>query len=514
MEEALRIVQSLASKPAAPPRVGAIEVALLRRAGKAQDAQARLRLWLQKDPADELLRVERIFNTTTDEPALWSLLAADPERVLTLADQYRQMGAYDDALKLLEHHYTAQPANQRAPGAVLPQDYPLVAYYRGYFKSKMGQDPKADFAIAAKLSTLYVFPHRQAEYQILRTALQQNENDAAAHDLLGYLYFDSNSPNEAIAEWKRALALNKNLPALHRNLGMALLDYAKDPTAAFSVLQDGVHFAPNDPEVRSAFERANKLVPTAPTRTATAAAPPPESSPSSPPSRPAEAKTISSRPVSTIEAPKGDIATLALLRSVSDPFWSESQFNPANFPKDKQPDAVRRSYVEVQLRVLLRKASDGNCSQALAGIDELGEMRESLPFTYSKFAGFMKESHFQYWVGVLENMCGSEKAAKKRWSKVSKSAVPPDSPDFVFAYLAAKRLGDPDATQRISAALDQVKITSPDATPPALLFARGALLMAQGKGDEGADFLQKATRSKDPLIQYLSLATLAEASVK
>jgi tetratricopeptide (TPR) repeat protein len=164
---------------------------------------------LQKDPADELLRVERIFNTTTDEPALWSLLAADPERVLTLADQYRQMGAYDDALKLLEHHYTAQPANQRAPGAVLPQDYPLVAYYRGYFKSKMGQDPKADFAIAAKLSTLYVFPHRQAEYQILRTALQQNENDAAAHDLLGYLYFDSNSPNEAIAEWKRALALNK-----------------------------------------------------------------------------------------------------------------------------------------------------------------------------------------------------------------------------------------------------------------------------------------------------------------
>jgi len=175
---------------------------------------------------------------------------------------------------------------------------------------------------------------------------------------------------------------------------------------------------------------------------------------------------------------------------------------------------VRRSYVEVQLRVLLRKASDGNCSQALAGIDELGEMRESLHFTYSKFAGFMKESHFQYWVGVLENMCGSEKAAKKRWSKVSKSAVPPDSPDFVFAYLAAKRLGDPDATQRISAALDQVKITSPDATPPALLFARGALLMAQGKGDEGADFLQKATRSKDPLIQYLSLATLAEASVK
>ena len=510
LEEATRIVHSLAAKTNAPPRVGALEVALLRRAGKTQEAQTRLRFWLLKDPADALLRVERIFNTSTDEPALWSLLAGDPERVLALADQYRQIGAYDDALKLLEHHYAEQPVNQRSPGASLPQDYPLVAYYRGYFKKKLGQDPKPDFDIAAKQSTLYVFPHREIEYRILKAALEQNENDATAHDLLGDLYFDSNRATKAMAEWQHALAFNKNLPALHRNLGLALLDYAKDPAAALRVLQEGVMMAPNDGELAHAFERANKLA----GATSPSAAAQPAISPNSPPPNGADVKQVLAEVTTTAMAPKGDLATIALLRSVSDAYWSNNQFISENFPKDKQPDSVRQAYLEVQLRLLITAASDGHCKDAMAHLPDLGEMNDSLPFTFSKFAGFMKQSHFQYYIGVLENKCGSDKAAQKRWSKVSKTAEPSNSPDFVFPYLAAKRLGEPDAVQRIAAALDQVKIASPDQAAPAVLFCRGALLVAYGNAEQGTDFLRKAAQSNDTFIQYLSLAVLADGPGK
>ncbi len=217
--DATRTIQTLAAATGAPVRIGALEVALLRRTGKADEAKKRLAFWLEQDPADDMLRVEASLLGGADDASLWNHLGADPERLLNVAEQYRELGAWDDAVKILDRQYAAVPANEMEPGTLLPQDNPLVVYYRGYCRLKLGQDPKPDFKLASALSTLYVFPHREIYYRIFQAAILQNFGDPVAHALLGDLYFDSLRADEAIAEWRRALALKNDLPALHRNLG-------------------------------------------------------------------------------------------------------------------------------------------------------------------------------------------------------------------------------------------------------------------------------------------------------
>ena len=103
-------------------RAGGIEVALLRRNGRTQEAKARLRHWLSEDPADSLLRHEGVLLGAAD-PSLWPHLASDPERVLALAADYMALGLWGDARALLARSYPAQ-GGVSEPGAVLPQDYP------------------------------------------------------------------------------------------------------------------------------------------------------------------------------------------------------------------------------------------------------------------------------------------------------------------------------------------------------------------------------------------------------
>ena len=153
-----QVGRALAESPAMV-RAGAMEVALLRRAGQTEKANHRLAHWAALDPTSAQLRYERV-RLGAAEPALWKHLAADPYRVLDLAIDYLEIGSYKDALDLLSRQYPAFDAATAEPGAVLPQQHPLIAYYRGYCREKLGESGAADFAAAAKLSTRYVFPNR------------------------------------------------------------------------------------------------------------------------------------------------------------------------------------------------------------------------------------------------------------------------------------------------------------------------------------------------------------------
>jgi len=325
-----------------------------------------------------------------------------------------------------------------------------------------------------------------------------------AHNLLGDLYFDSYRPTEAIAEWIKALALKPELPALHRNLGRALLESAHDPQAAVPVLLEGQRLAPKDSEIAWLLSQIKVPI--------SAAAPATKATPAAVPAAATGTlgASVGGTGAALIAIPKGNIAETALLRSVTDAEWAAGQFTPTAFPKEKQPDNVRQAYIEVQLQRLLAQARGGDCPEALAGLDNLGQADEALPFTFSKFSGFIKQAHFQYYMGVVESTCGAMKAARKRWDRVSKSSEPANPLDSVFAYLAAKRLGESDAGVRIEAALAEAnKKTAPEAQ---LSFVQGGLLVAAGKAAEGNALLEKSAENGEPLVQYMSLSLLAEAA--
>src|SRR5450432_1347718 len=63
-------------------------------------------------------------------------------------------------------HLSGRYGLQTEPGAVLPQNYPLVAYYRGYARMRLGQAPNEDFRKASEQSTLYVL---RAGFEVLET---------------------------------------------------------------------------------------------------------------------------------------------------------------------------------------------------------------------------------------------------------------------------------------------------------------------------------------------------------
>lgn len=174
------------------------------------------------------------------DPALIRFLAADPYRVLEIASQYMRLGLYGLALEVLARDYPAVPLDQTEPGAVLPQQHPLVGYYRGYCREKLGESGTADYAAAGKLSTLYVFPNRAEDLEVLRAAIHTNADDATAHYLLGTQYFSRGRTDDALAEWKTARRLNSKIPVLDANVGRVLLRVRHDAAGALDAFRAGL----------------------------------------------------------------------------------------------------------------------------------------------------------------------------------------------------------------------------------------------------------------------------------
>ncbi len=137
------------------------------------------------------------------------------------------------------------------------------------------------------------------------------------------------------------------------------------------------------------------------------------------PATPAEIVASPQKPIFAGDlAGTANLAGTAMVRSLSDPNGAMAQFNPNAFPKDKQPASVKQAYVEVQLQRLLSMARHGQCAEAVPALEDIGQMDQSLPFTYTKFNAFIKRSHFQYYMG-MEKASAARRKRRKRGGRES-----------------------------------------------------------------------------------------------
>ena len=213
---------------------------VLRRLGRADEAEALAHKTLEMDPLDWWAR------WLCGEKA-----TCDAQTMLDLAQDFARAGLYSDAIALLKDY---RPATRDLPDQSLGAG-PLLLYTVARLHSKMGDDAAATATRikAADEAPDYCFPARLEEIEILSSAIAANPRDARAPYYLGNLYYDRKRYGEAIRLWERSAKLDPSYSVVWRNLGIAYFNIRKSSAKAMRAYDKA--FATNRADARLLFER-------------------------------------------------------------------------------------------------------------------------------------------------------------------------------------------------------------------------------------------------------------------
>jgi tetratricopeptide (TPR) repeat protein len=488
-----RVQEALAVDPQAV-RLGALEVALLRRAGRGDEARRRLAHWRELDPTASILRYEAV-RLGGQDATLLPHLGADPQRVLNLAVEYMRVGLWDDALSLLDRRYPAATGLETEPGAVAPRDDPEVVYYRGYCREKSGGSGSADYAAASKLSTRYVFPSRAESLLVLTSALASNPADATAHFLLGSLLLTSGRSGDAVAEWQQARRLDPRIPVLHRNLGRTLLQVDGDAQAALSVFNEGVDADPANVDLYLGADQAMSLL-----------------------DRPAQERVALFRrfPDAASMPPELRQRLALALAEVGSADEGEQLLSGRFFPREEWGTNVRQVFLEIRLQKALALARGGHAAEALLLIRGLEQEVPGYSFTKDGLDAFVHTPRAQYAAGEVAALAGDLDVAQAHWTEAARG-----TDEFFrglpYAYLASRKLGAVDESSwrpRLEAAVtdSEAFLAGGTSFPGVVVEAQGLLLRALGREDEARAHFRKVLMLPDQrLSHFLSRRALQDA---
>jgi tetratricopeptide (TPR) repeat protein len=491
LEGALREVRAVVNESPDAVRAGGIEVVLLRRLGRESDARARLMLWRRSDPTNNLLWHEAV-TLGGEESGLWRHLAGDPERVLDVAEDYIGLGLYDEAAALLARRYPSGEGVTAEAGTVLPQENPLVAYYRGYCRARAGGSGEADYRAASLMSTRYVFPSRAGTQPVLRAALATAPEDATAHFLLGSLLLSAGRVDEALAEWQETRRLNPRVPVLHRNLGMTLLHARGDARGALEAFVEGMGVDGSNGELYAGADQAQSLL-ALPTD---------------------DHVRMLERYPDRAAMPPVLVEKLALaLAEAGRAEEAEPLFAGRFFPREESGTNVRQVYLEVRLRRAESLAKAGHAREAVSVLEALDRPVAGLDFTRDGMGAFVDGGRVQFLVGDILAACGRTNEARVHWGRAAQGH---DWPYLqpVHALLAAERLGGGDkaaSRQNLETNLARTQELLERGTgfPGLATYAQGLLLRALGREAEAEERFKSVFLLPDQrLAHFLSRRAL------
>jgi len=461
----------------APDDVRAIEelVAIKIASGNVEEGKTLARQGITLFPLSYLLSEE------LGEPNL-KQLANDAVRVLNLTAQYMRLGLYQRALTMLSREYPSSQPDQSELGALSPGNHPMIAYFRGYCRERLGQSPISDYKIASKLSTSYVFPSSAEELTVLSSVVNTNPQDATAQYLLGTLRFSRGLTDSAIEEWLRSHKSNPQIPVLDASLGLALLHEKHDADRALSAFRDGLRSDATNVMVYLGADQALSLL-----------------------SKPARERVqVLEKYPNLADAPSSLVFELILnLAEAGDFQRAEGLFRNRFFPREEGGTNVRQVWVEVELQKTLALAKEGHCADALAGAEHLGAKVPDLSFTQDGLEPILQSARTNYQLGTVYASCAKPDEATKKFQLAS-AASPPDQ--VFWAWRAAQKLPGFDGKQwqeRLQTAFAQAKARTDTSSYTSWWdYTAGALAGALGD-QRGADqSFQKALLLPDRMLAY------------
>jgi tetratricopeptide (TPR) repeat protein len=471
---------------AAPDDVRSAEelAAVLMAEGQKERSQNIAREWLARFPQNYFM-LEQV-----GRPDLHHL-ADDAERVLNVASEYMRLGMYGQALEVLSRNYPPAIAHESEPGVLPPDKHPMVAYFRGYCRQKLGQIGSGDFGTAAKLSTIYVFPSRAEDIEVLTAALGVNSQDASAHYLLGTLYFSRGLTDEALAEWEKARKLNPQIPTLHASLGRALLHAKDNPEQALAAFQEGLRADPRNVELYTGMDEALSILQR------------------SPQERIAALESYPDR----ASMPTDLVYELILNLAESGEFEkSAALFHNRFFPREEGGTNVREVWLEVQVLHAISLAQRGQCSDGVKIADHLADPVPDLPFTRDGLAPLLRSARFSYLIGNVYKNCGFPDKARSSFMQATERS---NLADAVWSWRASQQLPGFDqgsAKQKLESVLDRTKSDGDMSLRRGWWFYNAAVLdRAVGRTEQAGTEFRQALLRPDQLLTY-HLTRLALAS--
>lgn len=215
-KEALEFIEKGLIKNAHNIKARGLKAILLRKLNRPMEAFHWLTENLKVDAFDYLSWYENILwnrDGSADRNELKKRMRNFPENYLQTARDYAEMGAYEEALGILN---------------VCTQDYPLLSYYKGFYDWKSGQEQNAlmEYQKAQECSPDYCFPNKLEDIAVLEDAIAKQPKGSKAYYYLGNLYYDKLQYEKAINLWERSVALDPTYPTVHRNLALAYYNKA------------------------------------------------------------------------------------------------------------------------------------------------------------------------------------------------------------------------------------------------------------------------------------------------
>jgi tetratricopeptide (TPR) repeat protein len=336
-----------------------------------------------------------------------------------------------------------------------------------------------------------VFPSRADSFPVLRRAVEVNPSDATAHFLLGELQLAGGEVDTAIKEWQEARRLNKAIPVLHRNLGMALLHAKGDARAALDTFREGIDVDQRNPALYFGAEQAASLVGT----------------------KAEERVALLERFPDRNSMPPALVQKLALaLTEVGRGPDAEALFHDRFFPREEGGTNVRQVFLEVRLRNALALAKAGRGGDAAAIVANIGGPVQGLAFTADGLDVFLDSSRLQLLMGDVLAAAGRTDDARSHWQRVkddrSGSLLKP-----VLDTLAERRLGPADEASTRQALSVALRVLAQLQGPTGLTtYAHALTLRVLGREGEARQELKKVLLLPDVRLSHFLARRALEAN--
>jgi tetratricopeptide (TPR) repeat protein len=256
--EALKLInQSIAANSLNTAALN-LKAFILRRSGEFDKAREIINHVESIDKLDHWNQSEKFFleaevkaqdTWSDDNKALFfKQMGGNVQNVLELAKNYGNIGAYGDALYILDLY---RNSGEKLSG------FPLLSYYTGFYLLQNGHAEQAakSFRDAAAVPPDYCFPWRLEEVFILETALKSNHGDAKAWFYLGNIHYYLNQKEKAIADWEQSVNLDGKFSLAWRNLGFAYDRVLHDLKKSMEAYYQAIDLNDQDPRLYTEIDQ-------------------------------------------------------------------------------------------------------------------------------------------------------------------------------------------------------------------------------------------------------------------